>query len=46
MNSHECNISDEGTIPHANNYQQLLANSQLKKTINKLLNAKIYKYYF
>ena len=38
MSSHECNISDEGTIPHANNYQQMLANSQLKKQfINYLM---------
>ena len=37
MNSHDCNICDEGTIPHANNYQQLLANSQLKKELNYLM---------
>ena len=37
MNSHDCNICDEGTIPHANNYQQLLANSQLKQELNHLM---------
>ena len=40
MNSHDCNICDEGTIPHANNYQQLLANSQLKKELINYLMQK------
>ena len=36
MSSHECNILyDEGKIPHANNYQQMLANSLLKQQLIK-----------
>lgn len=38
MSSHECNIHDEGTIPHD---QQMLANSVFKK-VDKLLDGKIY----
>lgn len=40
MNSHECNKCDEGEIPHANNFQQMLANAQLKKQLINYLMQK------
>ena len=32
-NATECDICDEGAIPHCNEYQQLLANAELKKSL-------------
>ena len=33
MNISECEVCDEGAIPHSNEYQQFLANAQLKQNI-------------
>ena len=40
MNSHECNICDDGSVPHCTEYQKLLAYPELKKKlISYLMNS-------
>ena len=41
MNTRECNIYHEGEIPHANTFQQMLANAELKKQLINYLMQKV-----